>query len=118
MPDSVLLRPAALLIESDDKQRNILKKAIEEHCFFVLVTENGQVGLELWAANIKAVRIPDGLLNKHRRVSEKEYDIIKEHTTIGGNILKEMYQQTGSVSLLLGHDIAIGHHEHWDGSGS
>jgi putative two-component system response regulator len=28
-----------------------------------------------------------------------------------------MYLQTGSVFLLLGHDIAVAHHERWDGTG-
>lgn len=61
--------------------------------------------------------LPDGLLNKRGRLLAKEYETIKKHTTIGGAILKDMYNQTGSVFLLLGHDIAIAHHEHWDGSG-
>lgn len=262
MPDSVLLRPAVLLIKNDSVQRGLLKKAIEDLGFYVLEAENGQVGLGLWSENIKAVRIvitaldmpvadgveviktirreerqytyvmvlatdgskdalmdclscgaddfvnkpivngelklrlqgamrqlrledhcrlvggfaelaaeragetgahlqrtkqycallaedlrvhnpelgltkqmvedianlsvlhdigkdllPDELLSKRGRCSAEEYEVIKEHTVIGGNILKELYQQTGSVYLLLGHDIAIAHHERWDGSG-
>ncbi len=61
--------------------------------------------------------LPDGLLNKRGRLLAEEYETIKQHTTIGGAILKDMYNQTGSVFLLLGHDIAIAHHERWDGFG-
>ena len=57
MPDSVLLRPAVLLIESDSVQRDILKRSIEDLGFYVLEAENGQVGLGMWSENIKAVRI-------------------------------------------------------------
>ena len=262
MPDSVLLRPAVLLIESDSVQRDILKRSIEDLGFYVLEAENGQIGLGMWSENIKAFRIvitaldmpvaggvevlktirrqelqytyvmvlttdcskdslmeclscgaddfvnkpimngelklrlqgamrqlrledhcslvggfaelaaeragetgahlqrtkqycallaedlrvnhpqlgltkqmvedianlsvlhdigkeslPDGLLCKRGRCTEKEYEVIKKHTVIGGNILKDLYKETGSVYLLLGHDIAIAHHERWDGSG-
>lgn len=61
--------------------------------------------------------LPEGLLNKRGRLLAAEYETIKKHTTLGGAILKDMYNQTGSVFLLLGHDIAMAHHEHWDGSG-
>ncbi|BHH85011.1 HD domain-containing phosphohydrolase [Desulforhopalus sp. 52FAK] len=61
--------------------------------------------------------LPDGLLQKRGRLLDHEYETMKEHTTRGGAILKDMHRQTGSVYLLLGHDIAIAHHERWDGTG-
>ena len=61
--------------------------------------------------------IPDGLLNKKGRYTPKEYEIVKDHTLIGGNILMKLHQQTASPFLLLGHEIAVAHHEKWDGSG-
>lgn len=61
--------------------------------------------------------LPDGLLNKRGKYTPKEYEIIKDHTIIGGNILNKLYQRTGSVFLLLGYEIAMAHHEKWDGSG-
>lgn len=62
--------------------------------------------------------IPDGLLNKRGTFSEKEYEIIKDHTIIGGNMLKKLSRQSGgSPFLLLGHEIAVAHHEKWDGTG-
>lgn len=61
--------------------------------------------------------IPDGLLNKRGRYSPKEFEIIKDHTTIGGDLLMKLYRKTGSAFLLLGHEIAMFHHERWDGMG-
>ena len=61
--------------------------------------------------------IPDGLLNKRGRCTPREYEIIKDHTTIGGNILKKLYEQPGSIYLLMGYEIAMAHHEKWDGTG-
>lgn len=61
--------------------------------------------------------LPDGLLNKRGRYTPREYEMMKDHTTIGGAVLKKLHQQTGSLCFLLGHDIAIAHHEKFDGSG-
>ncbi|KJS02570.1 MAG: hypothetical protein VR65_05105 [Desulfobulbaceae bacterium BRH_c16a] len=61
--------------------------------------------------------LPDGLLNKRGKYTPKEYEIIKDHTVLGGNILNKLYQRTGSIFFLLGYEIAMAHHEKWDGSG-
>lgn len=61
--------------------------------------------------------IADSLLGKRGRYTPKEYEIIKAHTTIGGEILMDLYRKTGSSYLLLGHEIALYHHERWDGAG-
>lgn len=91
MPDSVLLRPAVLLIESDPVQRAILKKSIEDLGFYVLEAENGHVGLEVWSENIKAVRIVITALNmpvvggvevlKTIRGEEQQYTYVMVFTT-------------------------------------
>ena len=67
--------------------------------------------------DIGNIGMPDGLLSKRGRYSPKEYEIIKDHTIIGGNFLKKMYQRSGSVFILLGYEMAMTHHEKWDGSG-
>ncbi|MDK9705725.1 MAG: response regulator [Desulforhopalus sp.] len=67
--------------------------------------------------DIGKIGLPDGLLTKRGRYTPKEYEIIKDHTTIGGTLLRKMYQQSGSIYILLGYEIAMTHHEKWDGSG-
>jgi len=61
--------------------------------------------------------IPDGLLYKRGRITPQEQAIIHNHTNIGGNILQQLYEQSGSIYLLIGYEIAMYHHEKWDGSG-
>ena len=61
--------------------------------------------------DIGKVGIPDNVLNKPGRLTDNEFNIIKSHTTIGGEILKEI--QTIP-------DIDAGaryHHERYDGKG-
>jgi|YNPBryantNP2012_1023418.scaffolds.fasta_scaffold00734_2 putative two-component system response regulator len=63
--------------------------------------------------DIGKIGIPDSILLKSGRLNDEEFEIIKTHTTIGAKIL------SGSdVSLLqMAHDIALSHHEKWDGTG-
>ena len=55
--------------------------------------------------------IPDNILQKPDKLSDKEFDIMRTHTVIGASIL-------GKISRMeVARDIALNHHEHWDGSG-
>ena len=61
--------------------------------------------------DIGKVGIPDSVLNKPGKLTEIEYGIIKSHTTIGGDILREIETIP---------DVALGakyHHERYDGKG-
>jgi response regulator RpfG family c-di-GMP phosphodiesterase len=55
--------------------------------------------------------IPDSILQKHGKLTEEEFTIMKTHTTIGGKILSQ------DKYLNLAKNIALYHHERWDGSG-
>jgi CHASE2 domain-containing sensor protein len=63
--------------------------------------------------DVGKVGIPDEILSKPGPLSAEEWETMKAHTTIGGNIL------AGSASALvqLSETIALTHHEHWDGNG-
>ena len=56
--------------------------------------------------DIGKIAIPDTILNKPSKLSEEEFSIIKEHTIIGANILKNI--------SLIDHvqEIVRNHHEH------
>jgi putative two-component system response regulator len=63
--------------------------------------------------DIGKIGISDAILLKPGRLSESEFETMKEHTTIGAAIL------SGSTNrvLSLAEEIAISHHERWDGRG-
>ncbi|HHH46934.1 MAG TPA: response regulator [Thiotrichales bacterium] len=63
--------------------------------------------------DIGKIGIPDRILLKPGRLTEAEFEIMKEHARIGHEIL------AGSPSryLQLGAEIALHHHERYDGSG-
>ena len=63
--------------------------------------------------DIGKVGIPDGILMKNGGLTPEEWIVMKSHTTIGAKIL------SGSESHLLkmAEEIALSHHERWNGSG-
>lgn len=59
------------------------------------------------------IGIPDAILLKPGGLTEAEFEKIKEHTLIGERILS-----TGQSRLMqVARDIAVSHHERWDGGG-
>lgn len=68
--------------------------------------------------DIGKVGIPDHILLKPDRLSDKEFQIIKEHTLIGYNTLKSTIARNPRADFLrMSAEIARSHHEKWDGSG-
>lgn len=61
--------------------------------------------------DIGKIGVPDSLLNKPTRLTEVEFDIIKSHTTTGGEILGER------TVIKPARDVALSHHERYDGKG-
>ena len=68
--------------------------------------------------DIGKVGIPDQILHKPGKLTREEFEIMKNHTTIGGNTILEAEQKIRGRSYLnLGKEVAFFHHEKWDGSG-
>lgn len=63
--------------------------------------------------DIGKVGIRDDVLLKNGPLSEDERDHMNQHTSIGGSIL----QGSACDLLKLASDIAVSHHERWDGTG-
>jgi putative two-component system response regulator len=63
--------------------------------------------------DIGKIGIPDRLLLKPGRLEGKEWTMMQTHTEIGGKIIGE----SSSDLLQLAKEIALTHHERWDGKG-
>jgi len=63
--------------------------------------------------DVGKIGIPDAILLKADRLTVEEFEVMKTHTTIGADIL------AGSrfPLLQLAQEIALTHHERWDGAG-
>lgn len=68
--------------------------------------------------DIGKVGIPDRILLKPGPLTPDEFEIMKTHATIGGETLQAAaLQHPGANFLTMAYDIAISHHERWDGGG-
>lgn len=65
--------------------------------------------------DIGKINIPDKVLHKKKPLSKDDWDIIKQHPTCGSKILS--ITPSSSTSLKMAHNVALYHHEKWDGSG-
>ena len=68
--------------------------------------------------DIGKVGIPDAVLLKPGRLDEREYAIMKQHAQIGADTLGDALKMYPNAEFLrMARDIALTHHEQWDGSG-
>lgn len=63
--------------------------------------------------DIGKVAIPDNILNKKSGLTKEEFDIVKEHTTIGFQILGGSNRSILKVASI----VSLEHHEKYDGTG-
>jgi putative two-component system response regulator len=68
--------------------------------------------------DVGKVGIPDGVLLKPGKLTEREWVIMRTHPMIGAQTLLQVNREyPGNMLLQVGMQIAGGHHEKWDGSG-
>ena len=68
--------------------------------------------------DIGKIKISDVVLNKPGRLTEDEFEVIKTHTLSGGEIIEKTLTDIESDSYLkVAQEMALYHHEKWDGSG-
>jgi len=63
--------------------------------------------------DIGKIGIPDQILLKPGKLDPQEWEVIKAHTTTGAQILAD----SSNPLVQMARDIAMFHHERWDGSG-
>lgn len=63
--------------------------------------------------DIGKIGVPDAILLKHGRLNEEEFAVMRKHPHIGYEILRD----SQSRFVQLGAEVALRHHERWDGSG-
>ena len=82
-------------------------------------------GLDLPAGHRQALRdaspmhdlgkvgVPSAILLKQGPLDPQEWEVVRSHCALGAHLLSS----GGTPVTRLGAEIALGHHEHWDGSG-
>lgn len=73
-----------------------------------------QIRLAAPMHDVGKIGIPDAILNKTGKLTPEERELMKTHARIGFDIL---HDNSNSPLIAMAADIALYHHEYWDGSG-
>jgi putative two-component system response regulator len=113
---------------------DLLARRLANHERFHQALVGPRLGMVVKAAplhDIGKVGIPDAILLKPGRLTPDEFEVMKTHPAIGAEAISramdqalaqadnKMAAQAGEAFsfLKVAHEISIGHHEKWDGSG-
>jgi HD-GYP domain-containing protein (c-di-GMP phosphodiesterase class II) len=61
--------------------------------------------------DIGEIRTPEAILQKPAPLSDAEWELVRQHPTLGGDILESVPLLTPAL------DVVVGHHERYDGTG-
>lgn len=67
--------------------------------------------------DVGKISIPDNILNKPGRLTADEFEIMKQHTVKGCEILQKIPDMLDEDIYNYSYDICRHHHERWDGRG-
>jgi putative two-component system response regulator len=132
MQDATILAMAALAEARDPDIGNHIRRT--QHYVAALAREmrfNAAFTAELTDENIALlfraaplhdigkVAVPDAILLKPGRLTEQEFEIMKNHTVNGRDAIAGVERTLGASNQFLRYarEIAWSHHEKWDGSG-
>lgn len=68
--------------------------------------------------DVGKISVSDTILLKPSKLTAEEFDRMKEHTVSGGKVIKNIFSDMEDGDFLrTAEEIAVSHHEKWDGSG-
>jgi cyclic di-GMP phosphodiesterase len=129
---NLLIFSLAKLSESRDPETGAHLERIREYCKMIATdlagrdeyqhTVDGDYVQSIFLTSplhdIGKVGIPDSVLLKPGRLTAEEFEVMKTHTTIGGTTLSAAIEHNPDADfLIMARDIALSHHERFDGSG-
>ncbi|MBI2565637.1 MAG: HD domain-containing protein [Candidatus Schekmanbacteria bacterium] len=108
-------------LERTRRYVQLLARELQSHPRFSATIDDAFVTQLFKAAplhDVGKVGIPDAILLKPSSLTRDEFELMKKHTTYGGDSLRLAEEQLGFPSFVtIAREIAYHHHEKWDGNG-
>jgi putative two-component system response regulator len=129
---NAILKTVAELVEHRDsvtgghieRTQNFLKLLVDalfKHGVYTEELSTWDVGLFIMSSqlhDVGKVSIKDSVLMKPAKLTDEEFEEMKQHTVYGMNIIRKIEKSTKENTFLRHARIMSGsHHEKWDGSG-
>ena len=68
--------------------------------------------------DVGKINVPDAILNKPGKLTDEEFNMIQSHTIVGGKIIATLMKTVPDSDYLHeARNLALCHHEKWNGSG-
>jgi HD-GYP domain-containing protein (c-di-GMP phosphodiesterase class II) len=106
-------------VEGRSKETGNHVKRVAEYCYlfarhYGLDEEEAElVRMASPLHDVGKVAISDAILKKPGKLDDAEWEVMKTHTTVGYNILKQQERKILKSAATIAHE----HHEKWDGTG-
>lgn len=97
-------------ILADEMMRQFPEKGLTKQLISIIVSASP-------LHDIGKIAIPDTILLKPGKLTEKEYEYIKSHTICGCEILENIKDTWGGEYSKISSEICRSHHERYDGNG-
>ncbi|MCL1894478.1 MAG: response regulator [Holophagaceae bacterium] len=92
-------------------EKNVYPGSIEEKDVKLLV-QSSQLH------DVGKINIPDSILNKRGRLTDAEFETMKQHTVMGREAIAKIVDKVEESEFLVHAQVmAYSHHERWDGTG-
>ncbi|HIY11664.1 MAG TPA: response regulator [Candidatus Anaerofilum excrementigallinarum] len=96
----------------------ILEKLVEQYPEYGVLPQDIPLIAEAAVMHdVGKIAIPDSILNKPGKLTSEEFEIMKQHTVRGCEILQHVPQILESGLYQYCYDICRHHHERWNGKG-
>ncbi|MCR5309583.1 MAG: HD domain-containing protein [Bacilli bacterium] len=100
---------------------NMIANILKEHDKYKDVLDEKTIDQYTEAAplhDVGKIAISDTILLKPGKLTPEEYEQMKVHTTKGGEMIYKIFKNLKDEAFIKhAHDIALYHHEKWDGTG-
>lgn len=115
----------AIEFRSDESGEHV-RRIHDITCYLLRTTPLGEglseeeidlIGVAAITHDVGKISIPDAILHKKGKLTPEEYDLMKTHTTKGAELLSKIPQMREHTAYRYAYDIALHHHERWDGRG-
>ena len=116
---------AAIEFRSDESGEHV-RRIHDITCYLLKETPLGKglteneirlIGMGAVTHDVGKISIPDAVLNKKGKLTAEEYELMKSHTVRGAELLSQIPQMREHSAFRYAYDIALHHHERWDGGG-
>lgn len=108
-------------VKNTQRYVELLCQALKKHRSYAPVMTDEYMNYLVKAAplhDVGKIKITDLILQKPGKLSDDEFRIMQNHTRFGADIIEDILGGVEDESYLkIARDVALYHHERWDGNG-